>query len=430
VVGYHLEQAARYRRELRHADAALERHAALRLAEAGSKASMRSDAHGAANLLRRALALLPGDDPLRPRLLIELIGTVAGRAAPEEQFRLIDELEHSADPAARMHGRIARLQLNIMTDPVAVIPEAEAASEEALRVFAGVGDDLGLAHAYFLVAWINWLQSRAVPAAAAYQRVLEHARKANARSLLGQATIQQAGPLFRGPFTPEEVEARLEQVRRDDSALARTSVLMVEASLAERAGRFDDALALLDEAETLQRELGNELGLAITIQSHADVYLQRGEPHEAAAVYREALARLEALEMTSFRSTTLVQYAEALYACGEPEEAERLATEGEESGAAEDVVNFAWGRSLRARLAADRGDHERAEQLARDALEYAYATDFPSVHAAAHEALAHALAAAGGRDRARAELEQAHALWTRYGYRVDSERVEQLLVQL
>ena len=68
IVGYHLEQAYRYRlelgaageRERRLADAA-----GRRLATAGEQAAARSDHAAATNLLTRACALLAPDDPLR-----------------------------------------------------------------------------------------------------------------------------------------------------------------------------------------------------------------------------------------------------------------------------------------------------------------------------------------------------------------------------
>jgi class 3 adenylate cyclase/tetratricopeptide (TPR) repeat protein len=430
VLGYHLEQAVGYRRELGHPDRELERRAALRLGEAGSKAATRSDAHGAANLLRRALALLTEDDPSRPPLLIELIGAVEGAGGLEEQFQLIGELEQHDDPAIRMHGRVARLQLQIMTDPVAVIPRTEAVSEEALALFGEIGDDLGLAHTYFLISWINWLQSRAVPASEAFHRVLEHARRANARSLVASATIQQAGPLFYGPFTVEEIRARLEQVKQDDSILARNTVLMVEADLARREGRFEEAFALLDETDALDHELGSKLGAALNTQRRARVLADAGHLDESVAAYRDALARLKELGMHSFRSTTLIEFGEALYLRGEADEAERLAVEGEELGASEDVVNFAYGRAMRARVAADRGEHAEAERLARSGLEYAYETDFPSVHAKAHAALAHAFAATGQTTDARSELERTIELWSRYGFQVYADDARAQLAQL
>ena len=75
IVGYHLEQAARYRRELGRPDVQLERRApAVVSARRGQGRRSASDAPAAANLLERALDLLPPEDPGRVPLLIELIG--------------------------------------------------------------------------------------------------------------------------------------------------------------------------------------------------------------------------------------------------------------------------------------------------------------------------------------------------------------------
>ena len=430
VLGYHLEQAAIYRRELGRADPDLDLRAGQRLGEAGSKASVRGDAHAAANLLDRALALLPANDSRRVPLLIELIGTLEGAAPPEEQSRRIDELEQNADPAVRMHGRVARLQFRLMTDPAEVVQEADRATAEARALFSEVGDDLGLAHTYYLIAWINWLQSRAKPAQAAYELMLQHARNANARALVGRATIQQIGPLLHGPFTIEEVRTRLESLEADTSMLAQIAVKAVEAELHQREGQLDECLALLADAGRLNTELGVELGALINMQQRADALTTAERFDEAAALFRESIARLDALGMTSFVSTTTINLGEVLYRLGDLAEAERLASRGEELGAAEDVVNFALGRALRARIAADHGDHQAADVLARDALDYAYTTDFPIVHANTHEAYAYVLDSCGRADEARTELERALDLWARYGFQARAKRTRRLLVEL
>ena len=346
VVGYHLEQAARYMRELGRPDPELEVRAALRLGEAGSKACLRSDAHAAANLLERALSLLPPDDPRRAPFLIELIGTLEGAAPPEEQFRRIDELEQSSNPAVRMHGRVARLQLRLLTDPADVVDQAEQVTEEALSLFSDVGDDLGLAHTYYLIAWINWLQSRAKPTQAAYDQVLRHARKVNSRALVGRATIQQMGPLYYGPFTVDEIRLRLEQLHLDGSALGRIAALSIEADLLQRDGRFDETLTLLADVKELHVQLGVALGIVITMQRRAEALADAGRDKEAATAFREVIAQLDALGMTSFRSTTMISLGDVLYRLGETDEAERLAVEGEALGAAEDVDQLRLGPCL------------------------------------------------------------------------------------
>ena len=426
VLGYHLEQAARYRRELERADAEVERRAGLRLAAAGSKAVARSDFHGAENLLSRALELLPEADPRRSAVLIDYLATPENAGRSPERLRRIAELEGHPDEAVAMHGRIARLYLRITTDPEDAVSEAERVAEEALVLFAATGDDVGAAHAYHLVAWINWLQSRALPTVAALERLMEHAERAGALALTGRAAIEIMGPLIYGPLTPNDVRARLVPLRAGGSRVALGTILHVEAHLAYREGRFEEALARHREANAIAAELGLELMLINGTTSEAEALRAQGRLDEAIAILREGNRQLEALGQTSFLSTALIELGELLYKRGEPGEAERLAIEGEELGATEDVVNFAFGRGLRAKVAADRGDHESAEILAREAVGYAYRTDFPSVHAKAHEALAYMLASAGRTNEARVETGRALALWERFGYTSEADRARAL----
>jgi class 3 adenylate cyclase/pSer/pThr/pTyr-binding forkhead associated (FHA) protein len=75
IIGYHLEQAYRYREELGplgDRDVALARQAAQRLATAGRRALARGDMPAAVNLLERAVSLLPSGDPQHPDLLLKL----------------------------------------------------------------------------------------------------------------------------------------------------------------------------------------------------------------------------------------------------------------------------------------------------------------------------------------------------------------------
>jgi tetratricopeptide (TPR) repeat protein len=155
-----------------------------------------------------------------------------------------------------------------------------------------------------------------------------------------------------------------------------------------------------------------------------------GRLEEARAAFAEADRGLEDAHQTSFRSTVVVHRGQVAYELGDLDEAERLVREGDALGAEGDVVNHAWNRTVRARIAVDRGDLATAEELAREGLRFAYETDFPEVHGDAHEALAYALRAAGQSDGARAELEQALALWRRFGFRVREEKLRALLVEL
>ncbi len=388
---------------------------------------MRSDAHGAANLLGRALELLPPGDRLRPSAALDCIGILEELGEREQRLRLIEELEQADDPTVRMRGRVARSVFRVETEPADAVEEAEAVAAEALTVFVAADDDLGAAYAYDLAATTSWLRSRAVPTVRALEALLVHAERAKSRLLAGRAMMMLTGPLMYGPFETELIRARLAQLPANEPPLAKVHVLWVEAELARREERFTDALDLLDQASAISRELGLEIFTALHSGRRAEIMHDQGRPDEAITTYREAISRLEELGQTSFRSTTLINLAWVLHERGQADEAASLALEGEQAGAAEDVVNFAYGRSLGARIAADRGAYDTAEALAREALGYAYKTDFPSVHATAHEALAHVLTAAGRPDEARAELERAFQLWQRYGHSAQADRTRALL---
>jgi len=430
LLGYHREQAARYRRELDRPDASLERRAGCHLAVAGSRAALRSDVHGALNLLRRALTLLPSGDQLRPNALLDCVTMLSEAGEREEALRVIDELECAADPALRIHGRIARLDLQVRSEPANVVEEAEAVVEEALAVFAEAGDDLGATHACALAAFTSWLRSRAVATVAALDQMFTHAERVGSRLHTDRAMIGLIGPLVYGPFAPDEIRARLAQIAARESPLANLTVSSVEAELVRRSMRYDEALGLLEQAAVVARELGLEVMIAIKTHDRAAILRDQGMLDDAIATYRDASARLEELGQKTFRSRILIHLAETLYERGEADEAMRLALEGEQLGAAEDVINFAAGHALRARIATDNGVQDAAEPLAREALAYAYQTDFPAVQAGAHRTLGHLLVQAHRVHEARTELAQAHQLFQRYGHRSDADKTRADLERL
>jgi class 3 adenylate cyclase/tetratricopeptide (TPR) repeat protein len=430
VLGYHYEQAARYLRELDRPSPALEHQAGTALAAAGSRAAARTDVPGALNLLRRASALLPKDDERRAATLLEQLVMLSARGHIDERLGVIDELEGSPDERLRMHGRVARLFQRLqVADPEDAVADAEQAVAEALAVFEAAGDELGMAHAHQLTAMASWLQSRAVPTVAALDRVIEHARRARAAGLLDNALLMLTGPLGYGPFQTGEVRARLDVFRLSASQTGRYSALTVESHLAARGGDFDEALDLTEEAGRIAENLGLTMMHVFARLNAAHILRSAGQLDEAADAQRWVNDRLEELGQAGFRSTALLELARVVYEQHDPDEAERLAAEGEALGATEDVINHALGQALRAVIAADRGYTAIAEQLAREALEYAYRTDFPGVHADAHETLARVLSAAGRPQDALAERRRALELWERYDYTSESNRVRALLTE-
>jgi class 3 adenylate cyclase/tetratricopeptide (TPR) repeat protein len=429
IAGYHLEQAARYREELDRPDADLGRRAAARLGAAGMKAASRDDLPAAHNLLDRALALLPPGEQNRTQFMLEDVLVLEQIGELDRREKLIAELEANPDRGVRLHGQIARSEQRLFTDPHGVPIQARKIAAEALEHFTAAGDEFGIARAWWLLFHVEWMGSRAEPGLVALEQTREHAERAGAWLLVAMTTIYSMGPLMHGRFTPDEVRERLEPLR-DRGPIATNTVLRVEAHLLDLEGRYDEALQKHEEADAIGTELGLTTMIAVMAQWPGEVMLHQGRIAEAVAVMRDSVERLEALGDKSFRSTCLIRLADALYAAGEPDEAEQRAIEGEELGAAEDVVNYACGRSIRARVATDRGELEAAESLAEEGLEYAYLTDFPWVHAMAHRNHAYVLAAGGRPNEAQAELERAIECFASFGNVVEVEKTRALLVEL
>jgi class 3 adenylate cyclase/tetratricopeptide (TPR) repeat protein len=429
IVGYHLEQAARYRSELGKPDADIGRRAAARLGAAGMKAASRDDLPAADNLLARALAFLAPGDQYRTQLVLENVLVLEQIGELDRRDKLIAELEASPDRSGQLHGQIARSEMRIFIDPHGAPTQGRKIADEALKHFTAAGDEFGIARAWWLLFHVEWMGSRADPGLVALEKTREHAERAGARTLVTMTTIYSMGPLMHGRFMPDEVRARLEPLR-GRGPIATNTVLRVEAHLLDLEGRYDEALQKHDEANAISAELGLTTMLAVMWQWGGEVLLHQGRIRESVEVMRNAVAELEALGDKSFRSTCLIRLADALYAAGEPGEAEQCAIEGEELGAAEDVINYAYGRSIRARIATDRGELEAAESLARDGVEYAYQTDFPWVHGVAHRDHAYVLAAAGRPKEAQRELQRSIECFESFGNVVEVEKTRALLVEL
>ena len=118
IIGYHLEQSVRYLSELRPAEAQsspLSRRAAVHLENAGRAAHDRGDDLAALNLLDRAAALLPADDPALARLYTSL-GMALTEAGQLERARAtLDDAQRIAaadgDEDQHAHARVQALLL-------------------------------------------------------------------------------------------------------------------------------------------------------------------------------------------------------------------------------------------------------------------------------------------------------------------------------
>ncbi len=151
LVGYHLEQAFRYRVEIGQRDAEtveLGRSAATCLIEAADRVRQ-GDETSAAQLLKRAITLLPETDPLRLRAEIDLGWALYSFCRFTDAERILRQVTERARRAGeeglRAHARLAHLRVLFSTDPEGLIATTLTEAAASLANFVRSGDDVGAA---------------------------------------------------------------------------------------------------------------------------------------------------------------------------------------------------------------------------------------------------------------------------------------------
>jgi class 3 adenylate cyclase/tetratricopeptide (TPR) repeat protein len=430
ILGYHLEQAHRYRVELGVEDeetVSLARRAADRLASAGGRALLREDTSAASVLLERARGLLPAAErPLELELMFVRARFNAGGLA--------DALEVADELAARCRiqgDRPKELRALLARSIVAHLAEASAESEarplvdEAIAVFSERRDDAGLSDAWLLASEIELSALRWRACAHALELAAEHGRRARNDITVHAAEGHAVAPYAYGPFPVEEAIAFFDAHPSTGSFQP-----AFRAQLEANRGNFDAARRAIRIARDRARELGNPLFEAGHSMQEAEVELHAGDAARAAEVGLDGVAALEALGERGWLSTVAGHTAEALYRLGRDDEAWQLTDKAEEAGASDDVITQMLICQVRAKLLSRRGEHVEAERLARKAVTWGEPTDALEYKANALRDLAVVLGAAGRPDEALAALEEALPFYEEKGHTVGLARLDELRAEL
>jgi predicted ATPase/DNA-binding SARP family transcriptional activator/class 3 adenylate cyclase len=431
IVGYHLEQAHRFRGELGETGSATEALAARAhrwLESAGRRATRRSDRAAAVTLLERAAALTSGDTAHRAALLADLGGAQieAGRLADAGSVlaEAIRVAEAAGDERAAARALIHREFLRLQLGEAGGNADAYALVERVIPVFRESGDEQGLCTALRLRAWLNWIEGLTEPAALAWEVAAGHARSAGLEHERIEILGWIASSLFWGPAPVGAAIERCEAIRHEVEGhlVAMADVLQPLAGLHAMEGRFDEARRLLAASDAAFQELGLSLSTAVSHHA-AEVEMLAGDPVAAERWLRKGYAALEEMGEQALLSTTAAYLGQALLAQGRDEEAERLAEMSSELTGDDDVITQAMGRGVRATVLARRGELAEAESLARQALSLAERTDFLTAIAEAQLVLADVLAGSGRHDEANAARKEALELYERKGNIVAAEQV-------
>jgi class 3 adenylate cyclase/tetratricopeptide (TPR) repeat protein len=421
ILGYHLEQAYEFRIQLRPLDERaqdLGLRASKLLAGVGARALGRNDVGAAVKLLRRALALRPVDDPavaLRLDLGQALFLSGEFAAAVDLTDEAADRGRAAGDHAGELRARLAAARFRVQMpreDSFGEEPSAQllALAEQARPVFEEAGDDVGLTDAWVTTAWAELIRSRWGAMLEAVEHALKHARRAGYVRWERELPAWKGTALLYGPTPVDEVLRWYEEEQPQHSM-----ALNERAVLEAMRGHFDEARALLAEADAAAAELGETVWRAGGGMAAWEVETLAGDASAAESAARSTCELLEKLGETGFRSLATGQLASSLYALGRLDQAEHWAQTAKGLASPDDVTSSMLWRQVSAKVAARRGDFAEGERLAREAVGLAEKTDMLNWHASALADLAEVYSLAGRPEESRAPLEQALALYERKG---------------
>ncbi len=422
VIGFHLEQAHQYRRDLGGAEAAaaLGERAAAHLGAAARRSLDRDDLRSAAALMGRAVACLPADHARRAELLVDRCEALLGLGEVTVGAEALAELQAAAEASPRLAAwaEAFAAQLASFSEP-GELPAWVGRAAAAADRFEELGDPVGTAKAAAVHASILARLGHMAACETALDRALAAAREAGDRRRANGVLAGAPVAALWGPSPVTRAAGRCLDVVRvlritTDSPPVEAVALRAQGVLEAFRGRFDAARRLVTSSARTLEELGLRHGMLQTQLFTGLVELAADDPEAAEAPLREAYDGFRTLGVGVDAAQAGALLARACLAQGRDDEALELTQESERLGGHDLKTAIAW-RAVRAEALARRGEGDEALRLARDAVAIAAETDALVDHADARLALATVLAAGGDTEEATTEARRAAELYEAKG---------------
>ena len=429
IVGYHLEQAFRYRQELGPLDdhaRRLARQASDRLAAAGSRALARHDMRAVANLLGRAEALLDPSDPARLALLTDLSEALWEGGLTEEATALTSEFRTLAEDLGDAE-LIAYATLSdwwLLGKLERPLDLARSDAQNAIRVFEASGDERGLARAWHVIASVEWDLGQAGKQLDALEHALDHAGRARASFETEEAYHSVTAAIVRGPIPVPEAIARAEGIigAFPDNRGLEAYMSHALAHLRARLGAFDAARETVERYRGFLLDTGQLMAYWRSAEVRFDVEMLAGDVQAAADIAEEAHAKLsERGDRWPYLCAFLAQARLALGKYAEASEVAEIAASSANS------IERALGLGVLARIRANEGDAAAAQEIIEEAVGIVERTDFLFDHGTVQLDRAEVMELLGRTEEARAARERALAMFEEKGDLVSAARTRLLL---
>ena len=407
VLGYHLEQAARYRVELGEPIGDLPSRAAERLITAGARAVMRGDYAAGRNLLSRAVGLLQDDAPARYRALPWLgIATYARGDLDEADAIYTEAIEKGeVDDASIAFFRRSMTRAQNAVEP---FDELEYGIRARLEELGSRLSNIARADGHYALGRVLFWAGRTaecLESALAAQREAREAGhvvvEAQAGGLVGTGMIY--GPT---PWTDYEVFARASLADGARLGGLAANGLAGLGFAAAFQGRFSESSKLFAEYDSEIHERGGSVALVSNAQDSGFSAHLAGDLERAESLLRADWLVLGELGERGFRSTTGCLLAFVVAEQGRNDEAEQIVEEAEALTSEDDWLTFAFGACARAVVAQGRGHYDGAVAYARRGVALADGTEYVLLQPWFYYELGRALVGAGRREEAADALQE------------------------
>ena len=389
LVGYHLEQAYRYRVELGARDpetAEIGRQAAACFLEAADR-TRQGDETGAAALLKRAIKLLPDTDPLRLRGEIDLGRALHSFGRSTDGDRILRQVTERArrcgQEGLRLHARLTHLQVQFSTDPEGLVGTTLTEATGALKTFTAEGDEAGAALACRSQAFAYTVAGQFTAAERAMELAVGYAEESGVPRAAQTLRRELASLLS---WTPRRVGDSLEragaalELAGDDRGLRRALLSQI-AVLTAMSGDIEAARTHLKTAEEIVWDLpgarADPLHGGFVV---ARVALLADDLEAAEAELKRSYRTLTQMGERAYAATRAAAVADVLVRLGRLDEAGKYVTRCRDAAAGDQLPAQAGWCAVHAKLLAIRGRESEAIRFAETACDLADRTDDTDLH--------------------------------------------------
>ncbi|KUI42021.1 hypothetical protein AU197_18030 [Mycobacterium sp. IS-1590] len=406
---------------------------------AADQAMARVAYEGAADLYDRALHALeelddelPNRDELQAELLIAHCEALLAAGDVTSAKVAVTQLRDVAGDSGRLGawGTCFDGELAMLTDPER-LDEIESAVRVAAEQLAALDDAAGEAKAHTVRAGCLARLGRIGDCETALDQALTAARRAREHSRVNAVLAGAPLAALWGPNPVPRAGGRCLDVVRllritTGSPLVEATSTRCQAVLDAFRGRAAEGRRLIESARRTLTELGLRHALLEVDQFAGIIELVSDDAAAAEPYLRRAYEGFRRMGLDTDTADTAALLARACLALERDAEADELCSVSERLAGHGSKASIAW-RSVRAQLLARAGAHDRAREIAEEAVSLAGDTDALVDHGDACLALATVLRLAGDRAGMRAAAEQAAALYERKGAAALTDKARRVL---